>query len=310
MQLILKNFKIKVTYYLINRVEKKTPFYFELDLKRNNFLIWLSKMIFELMKKEWFTKVTLVIIISLFFAHLSPGGLNLVQKWDSWFLLRLIVTIIDISFFLFSLIYFNKMLNRKKYGKIYLFLFPVILALVITCFSEIILRTLFLNEPIDALFFNFFLPILALFAVSLNGYFVLFNAKMVQVSISKEQGEKDNENVYQLHFHCTKGKQILQINENNVAYFFIENGIVYLMTLSSERLVINDTISSIETKCNPKLFFRVNRQCITSRFAIDHFSRLTNRKIDLVLKPTEYNQLISKAKVALFKKWFHDISIP
>jgi len=86
--------------------------------------------------------------------------------------------------------------------------------------------------------------------------------------------------------------------------FYIENGIVYGLTFTEEKHVLNETLDMFETKINQTDFFRANRQFIVSRKSISEVSNYFNGRLLLKTKPKSKEQiLISKSRVNLFRQW-------
>jgi len=98
--------------------------------------------------------------------------------------------------------------------------------------------------------------------------------------------------------------QILPVSVNDIAYFFLENELVYCLTYKNEKFIIDQTLDKISSQTNPEGFYRANRQCIISRKAVKTVSQHFNRKLKLHLSPSPKEDVfISKTKAAIFKKW-------
>ncbi len=86
--------------------------------------------------------------------------------------------------------------------------------------------------------------------------------------------------------------------------FYIENGIVYGLTFTEEKHVLDETLDVLENKLNNTDFFRANRQFIVSRKTIIEVKNYFNGRLLLKTKPNIKEQiLISKARVNLFRQW-------
>ena len=114
----------------------------------------------------------------------------------------------------------------------------------------------------------------------------------------------NEEKKYKKSFLVYIKDQILPVAVENIAYFYLENEIVYCVTYKNEKFVIDQTLDKISNLTNPEDLFRVNRQFIISRKAVKTVVQYFNRKLKLQLSPSpQYDVFISKTKAAIFKKW-------
>jgi DNA-binding LytR/AlgR family response regulator len=65
---------------------------------------------------------------------------------------------------------------------------------------------------------------------------------------------------------------------DEVALFYIKNEIVYLVTFDGEKFPLHKKMEHLESICDPKQFYRVNRLMLLSREAIVSFESLLSRK--------------------------------
>lgn len=98
--------------------------------------------------------------------------------------------------------------------------------------------------------------------------------------------------------------QILPISLDDVAYFMLENEMVYCVTHKDQRYRMDQTLEKIGSQADPQQFFRANRQFIISRKAVKAASQYFQRKLKINIIPVPKEDLIiSKTKATLFKKW-------
>lgn len=114
------------------------------------------------------------------------------------------------------------------------------------------------------------------------------------------------EESYRTHFLVpVKGDKFLPLSVDMVSYFYIQEGMVKVMTISGKEYILPQTLDELVDSLNPALFFRVNRQYLISRESVKDIDLWFNNRLAVNLKiPVEDKILISKAKVAEFKEWF------
>ncbi|MDG1714368.1 LytTR family DNA-binding domain-containing protein [Lacinutrix sp.] len=84
----------------------------------------------------------------------------------------------------------------------------------------------------------------------------------------KEVIENENLRVYKTEFAVRIGKRIKIIKTESIDCFYSEDNASYLKS-SNSNYIINEALSGLETKLNPKQFFKVNRKFIVNREAIE-----------------------------------------
>ena len=98
--------------------------------------------------------------------------------------------------------------------------------------------------------------------------------------------------------------QILPVSLETVAYFYLENEVVYCVTHDNKRYNIDQTLEKISNQIDPQDFFRANRQFIISRKSVKTASQHFQRKLQINVTPSpKESVVISKAKVTQFKNW-------
>ena len=89
-----------------------------------------------------------------------------------------------------------------------------------------------------------------------------------------------------------------------IAAFTVEYENVYLYTFEGDKFPIFKKLEYVESVCDPSRFFRVNRQLLVNREAIQSFEPYFNRKIILQLRVHLPEQaVVSRLKVSPFKEW-------
>jgi len=97
--------------------------------------------------------------------------------------------------------------------------------------------------------------------------------------------------------------KILPIRLADVAIFFIDNEIVYLINFDKNKYSISKTLDEVSQLCGDQ-FFRINRQYLINRKAIIDASQYFGRKLSLNLKVQVDEKItVSKGKVPQFLAW-------
>jgi DNA-binding LytR/AlgR family response regulator len=100
------------------------------------------------------------------------------------------------------------------------------------------------------------------------------------------------------------GNQIKVINDYEIAYLYILNKIVYLVTNDNTKYTKDSTLDYFEKILNPSLFYRINRQFIVHLNAIKEMKTASKQRIKLRLVPPSTKETItSSERTPQFKKW-------
>jgi len=101
-----------------------------------------------------------------------------------------------------------------------------------------------------------------------------------------------------------KRDELIPIKTEDIAYFFIEEGIVKVVTFENNSFVINKKLEDIEQEIDNKFFFRVNRQMITNRNTISNIKYYFNGKLIVNTLPKHSQKIVvSKLKATELKNW-------
>jgi two-component system LytT family response regulator len=111
------------------------------------------------------------------------------------------------------------------------------------------------------------------------------------------------EDVYRSRFLVSYRDMLIPVMVHNIAYFFSEHKLVYIVTNQSERYVIDQTLEVLEQELNPRDFFRATRQYIVSAGAIQKIHQLFNGKLKLELFPPAEEVIVSREKSNALRKW-------
>jgi DNA-binding LytR/AlgR family response regulator len=84
--------------------------------------------------------------------------------------------------------------------------------------------------------------------------------------------------------------------------------VTFLRTFSGREYPLENSLDHIQKSIDPEKFFRINRNCLLQIDAISDIvsyssSRLQIKLIDNIVSPGESYLVVSREKVADFKKW-------
>jgi len=117
---------------------------------------------------------------------------------------------------------------------------------------------------------------------------------------------KANSKTYKATYLVSLRDQLIPIKTSSIAYLFIDTGIVKAITKDNKSYTIDKKLEDIENELDPANFYRVNRQFIVQKDAIDNIKYYFNGKLILNVLPIFKEQVVvSKAKSTAFKKWIN-----
>jgi DNA-binding LytR/AlgR family response regulator len=100
-----------------------------------------------------------------------------------------------------------------------------------------------------------------------------------------------------------KGSEFVALSLDEVAYFYTDQKIVFARDTKGNRLILDKTLSDLESTLDKNDFFRLNRKFIAQRNAIDRF-KPDNGKIRVFLNPEMKDEIhVSKESAPEFRNW-------
>lgn len=137
---------------------------------------------------------------------------------------------------------------------------------------------------------------------ALNRYETFFSSMRPDPTI--EPSAKIVKGSYQERFLVSIGRQMKLISAEEVAYFFTEQKIVYLVTFQRVKYNTGFTLERLEQQLNPAMFFRINRQFIINISAIVKLLPASKSRMQVVLKPeTIHDTVTSFGRTESFFNW-------
>ena len=109
---------------------------------------------------------------------------------------------------------------------------------------------------------------------------------------------------YKNRFLVKYGDTIMFKNIEQVAYFYADDKLVFMVTEEGKKYLIDNNLENLESVLDPAVFFRINRKVIAQIEAIQKVKTLLSSRLQVFLKPA-FNQdiFVSKYKSHDFKMW-------
>lgn len=137
-----------------------------------------------------------------------------------------------------------------------------------------------------------------------------FEGRNIQEGIDSRQLEGllqligRKQKIYKETFLVSHRDQLVPLKTDNIAYFRIDTGIVKGVTVENQAYVMDNKLEEIEEALDPAKFYRVNRQFIVRKDALESIKYYFNGKLIITLNPSCNEKIVvSKAKATSFKNW-------
>ncbi|MFZ2900077.1 MAG: LytTR family DNA-binding domain-containing protein [Saprospiraceae bacterium] len=125
----------------------------------------------------------------------------------------------------------------------------------------------------------------------------------LEVLLQLMGGQKSPE--YKDRFMITVGTKIRSIEVAEIAYFYSEEKLTFMVTKEGQNLPIDFSLEKLATLLNPKEFFRISRQFLVSYSAIQAAHAHFKGKLKLEILPkSKLDAFVSGDRVTDFKEWF------
>jgi len=109
---------------------------------------------------------------------------------------------------------------------------------------------------------------------------------------------------FKSRFIARMGDQIKHIAIEEVAWFYAEDNVVFLVTKGNNRFIIDYTIDQVSLQLDPSRFFRLNRSVVADIKSIGKVSRYFNGRLLIELAPSAPEPVyVSRAKAQEFIEW-------
>ena len=109
---------------------------------------------------------------------------------------------------------------------------------------------------------------------------------------------------YKDRFSITVGLKIKSIETTDIAYFYSEEGITFMVTRDKIHYPVDYSLDNLADLVDPKIFFQVNRQFLVSAKSIKNVHLYPKSRLKLELEPALNKELfVSQEKNVKFKEW-------
>jgi DNA-binding LytR/AlgR family response regulator len=109
---------------------------------------------------------------------------------------------------------------------------------------------------------------------------------------------------YKTRFMVTIGTKIRSIETSEIAYFYSDEKITFLVTRDGQQLPIDFSLDKLTSLLDPRQFFRANRQFLVGFGAIQTVHTHFKGKLKLDLQPkTRLDLFVSGDRMTDFKEW-------
>jgi two-component system, LytTR family, response regulator LytT len=118
------------------------------------------------------------------------------------------------------------------------------------------------------------------------------------------QSFQGSEKKFKNRFLVKFGDNIQFKNTDEIAYFFADDKITYLVSNEGRRYIVDYKLEQLEDLLDPNFFFRLNRKFIIRIDSVQKIKTLINSRLQIFLKPNfEQDVFVSKEKMTEFKSW-------
>ncbi len=106
-----------------------------------------------------------------------------------------------------------------------------------------------------------------------------------------------------------KGADFYMIRMEDIAYFFTENKVVFVVDQTGNKYLADiNTLSELDGSLDESIFFRANRKYIINANYITRYSPVDKSKLNIELTvPVQEEIIISQENAPVFKKWISEV---
>jgi two-component system LytT family response regulator len=120
----------------------------------------------------------------------------------------------------------------------------------------------------------------------------------------KAIGDALSTDKYNRRFLIRIGQTIKVVELRQAAYFYTEDKITFIVTKDGKRYPLDISLEKLEEICDPRTFFRINRQFIVNIENIKEMYAFSKSRVKLILDPpTDQTTIVSTERSPVFKRW-------
>jgi two-component system, LytTR family, response regulator LytT len=110
---------------------------------------------------------------------------------------------------------------------------------------------------------------------------------------------------YKNRFIVKSGSRMSFLETNDIAYFFAEGKVVFLVHRDGQKYPVDYTLEKLEEILDPLKFFRFNRKIIGNVNAIRDIRTYMNSRLRICLSAGNHNDeaIVSRERVQAFRQW-------
>lgn len=109
---------------------------------------------------------------------------------------------------------------------------------------------------------------------------------------------------YKQRFLVKSGNKLLYKHVSQIACFFADGKLAYLVTTDNRKFMIDHTLEELIRMLNPETFFRISRKFILNIDAISEVKGSVSSGMEVLLNQrVEFPLSVSRDKIVDFKKW-------
>ena len=115
---------------------------------------------------------------------------------------------------------------------------------------------------------------------------------------------QENKPIYKTRFLVKQRQTLVSFAASEVALFIVSSQIVNMYTMDGKKFIMDSFLDDLEKSLDPKIFFRVSRQCLININSILNLKNYPGARLQILVKPDINAEIIvSREKVTALKKW-------
>lgn len=225
-------------------------------------------------------------------------------KWD------IVFSLLAVSIVGYYLAWLVRFLDRdknlsweKNFGKraTRQFTYGIAAPLIITFGLEFVYLSILKIDLTQSSILNLELPLAFLYLTIINLFYYL---NYISVTHRKKFEENSSSKRFAENIKISTGAKESLMPVKDVAFLKSEDKVLWLYNFEGKQFHINGTLKDWEPKLPDKYFYRLNRQIMVHRDAIERLESTGTRRLKVVLKNTDDDIYLPKSKVTDFREWW------